>query len=723
MMRRLIVVLAVAGNCFGQPLTWQDLSGASGYDTIMYSSTGRLFATNHRGVIYESADRGISFQSILAFPSSTTILQLAVNGDRVATRLSDPDVGARYQLFSWNGVPNDWTRILATSFRFIQALMISDSGVVFGVDPYGNRDIVRWTGSSWIPVGPSQSFLSAPSFAADLDIVTAVDHSNNLVVGSRAGGVYVSADEGQSWGKSLSTYPVSTINVTLPGTILVGTIPSPTPPLNTFGGIFESTDNGGSWRGLGLSNHLITCVAARSSGELWALADGAAYRRDNSSGVWDLVSPAGRVFTTLVLIGTDTTLLSSEAAGTQQSQDDGASWTGSDIRGKDVFTIAAAPSGTLLTGTLGSGVFKSAPNGVGWTQLPADVTGDYIYSIAPGGGSIYAGSERGVSRTTDEGASWLNLTPFSGSAYSVATTPDGNVFAGTGFGVYRSADSGATWVPSGLSASKVFYLTSAPGGALYAGTARDGVYESADGGTTWASRGLIRNDIQTLAVNSVGHLFAGVYGGVFRSTDEGATWVNASFVNGYVYTLLPSGAQALLAGTNGGIYRSSDEGATWSAAGDSGLEQHFVLSLFQDADNRVLAGTYRGTVYRSVRPVVSPTVSSVLHTGALPVETRLSQNYPNPFNPKTEIRYQIGAGSPGSGLASGPAFVNLRIYDLAGEEISVLVNERKYPGTYTASWDAGNRPSGVYFYQLRVVDESRGPGEVFFASKKLLLIR
>jgi hypothetical protein len=148
-----------------------------------------------------------------------------------------------------------------------------------------------------------------------------------------------------------------------------------------------------------------------------------------------------------------------------------------------------------------------------------------------------------------------------------------------------------------------------------------------------------------------------------------------------------------------------------------------VLSLFQDADNRVLAGTYRGTVYRSVRPVVSPTVSSVLHTGALPVETRLSQNYPNPFNPKTEIRYQIGAGSPGSGLASGPAFVNLRIYDLAGEEISVLVNERKYPGTYTASWDAGNRPSGVYFYQLRVVDESRGPGEVFFASKKLLLIR
>jgi hypothetical protein len=720
---RWILVFLFAGTCVGQPLTWQDLSGASGYDTIMQSSTGRLFATNHRGVIYESTDQGATFQSILAFPSSTLIMQLAVNGDHLATRLYDPDVSARFQLFVWNGAPNDWTRMLATSFRYIQALMVNDSGVVFGVEPYSERRIERWNGSGWIPIGPAQSFLTAPLFTSELNVVTAIDHSNHLIVGSAAGGVYVSADEAQSWVKSLPNYPVSTIDVASPSTILVGTIPSPTAPLNTFGGVWSSTDFGGSWKALGLSNHLITFVGTRSSGELWALADGVAYRRADSSGTWDPVSPAGRVFTTLTLIGADTTLLSSEQAGTLKSADDGATWTGSDIRGKDIFAVGAGVSGALFAGTLGSGIFKSSPDGVGWTQLPSGTTGDYIYALAAAGGSLYAGGDRGVSRTTNDGASWVNRSSFSGSAYSLAVQSDGSLFAGTGFGVYRSADSGASWVQSGLPGSKVFYLAPGPVGALYAGTSQDGVYESTDGGTSWVSRGLVRNDLQTLAVNGLGHLFAGVFGGVFRSTDEGTTWVNMSFVNGYVYSLLPSGTQNLLAGTNNGIYASSDEGITWTAAGDSGLFQRLVLSLGSDPENRVLAGTYRGTVYRSVRAVVSPVVSSVGGGAGVPGEVRLAQNYPNPFNPRTEITYQIGGNPAASRSRSGAALVDLRIYDLAGEEIAVLVNERKYPGSYTVSWDAANRPSGVYFYQLRVADAAPGSGTLFLSSKKMLLIR
>jgi hypothetical protein len=42
----------------------------------------------------------------------------------------------------------------------------------------------------------------------------------------------------------------------------------------------------------------------------------------------------------------------------------------------------------------------------------------------------------------------------------------------------------------------------------------------------------------------------------------------------------------------------------------------------------------------------------------------------------------------------------LKIYDILGEEITSLVNEKLQPGTYSVEWDASHYPSGVYFYEL-----------------------
>ncbi len=83
----------------------------------------------------------------------------------------------------------------------------------------------------------------------------------------------------------------------------------------------------------------------------------------------------------------------------------------------------------------------------------------------------------------------------------------------------------------------------------------------------------------------------------------------------------------------------------------------------------------------------------------------LSQNYPNPFNPVTHISYTV----PTTGQ------VNLTIYNVLGEEVSTLVNTVITPGTYTAIWNAGNLPSGVYFYRLEA-------GR-FSQTNKLLLIK
>ncbi|MBL1215518.1 MAG: T9SS type A sorting domain-containing protein [Ignavibacteriae bacterium] len=42
----------------------------------------------------------------------------------------------------------------------------------------------------------------------------------------------------------------------------------------------------------------------------------------------------------------------------------------------------------------------------------------------------------------------------------------------------------------------------------------------------------------------------------------------------------------------------------------------------------------------------------------------------------------------------------ITVYDILGNEITLLVNEQKPSGTYEVVWDAGNQPSGIYFYKI-----------------------
>jgi len=696
------LIMILASLARAQPLTWENITGTPGFDVLVRTSTGLIVATNGRGVVYASTDNGRIFPSILAYPSASPILELAATGDRVAARIIDPRVINAYQILLWNNHPGDWRRIFTSSFPYYQALMISDSGVVFAIDPYNGGRIVRFDGPSWTNVGGNQSFLANPF--GDVTLLTAIDHANNFIVGRPDGGIFVSADYGQTWRSSLLNYSVNAIDVTLPNRILIGT--SPSNPLHTFGGVFVSTDSGQTWRGLGLSNHSITSLAERSSGSLYALADGGVYKRIESTGGWRLQDLAGRRFTSLALIGADTVIASSESAGLFQSTDDGVAWSGDALRGKDIFAIAESPLGNLFTGTLGSGIFRSAPGQLGWTQIAPGSTGDYVYSFAAAGGAVYAATNGGLYRTTDEGVNWWKISSsISGSAYAVAVAADGSLLAGTGFGIQRSTDAGLSWYQTGLAGSKVFFMAVSPDGNIYAGTPSGGVYSSTDAGVSWAGAGLARDDLQSGAVNSLGHVFAGVYGGTFRSTNKGLTWDNVSFTNGYVYAVLFSGPQAVYAGTYNGIYASSDEGGTWSPAGDSGLAQSVVLSLAMNDQNHVLAGTYRGGVYRSVRQAAPSIVNGVGGSSGLPVSTGLLQNYPNPFNPQTELAFAI----------RNPDHVSLHIYDILAREIATLVDEKLAPGTYRVSWDATGRPSGVYYYRLMAGG--------FTATKKMLLLR
>lgn len=72
-------------------------------------------------------------------------------------------------------------------------------------------------------------------------------------------------------------------------------------------------------------------------------------------------------------------------------------------------------------------------------------------------------------------------------------------------------------------------------------------------------------------------------------------------------------------------------------------------------------------------------------------EYDLSNNYPNPFNPTTIISYSL----------QNEGLVIIKVYDVLGNEVAVLVNEVKPEGNYEIEFNAGNLPSGIYFCKMQ----------------------
>jgi hypothetical protein len=93
-----------------------------------------------------------------------------------------------------------------------------------------------------------------------------------------------------------------------------------------------------------------------------------------------------------------------------------------------------------------------------------------------------------------------------------------------------------------------------------------------------------------------------------------------------------------------------------------------------------------------------------------PAEFGLAQNYPNPFNPSTAINFSLAAD----------ANVSLKVFNLIGEEVALLVNTNMSAGSHTVNFDASSLNSGVYFYRL---EANSVDGSAFSSVKKMILTK
>lgn len=98
-------------------------------------------------------------------------------------------------------------------------------------------------------------------------------------------------------------------------------------------------------------------------------------------------------------------------------------------------------------------------------------------------------------------------------------------------------------------------------------------------------------------------------------------------------------------------------------------------------------------------------ITGVNNVITLPGKFELKQNYPNPFNPDTKIGFVIGR----------TVNVRIKIYDITGRQIEILINKKMEKGNYELTWHAVNMPSGVYFYKIEA-------GE-FSETRKMIVLK
>ncbi len=87
----------------------------------------------------------------------------------------------------------------------------------------------------------------------------------------------------------------------------------------------------------------------------------------------------------------------------------------------------------------------------------------------------------------------------------------------------------------------------------------------------------------------------------------------------------------------------------------------------------------------------------------------LEQNYPNPFNPTTTISYQLSANSK----------ITLKVYDILGREVTMLVNKEQPAGKYKVNFDASKLNNGIYYYRIIAKNKTKN----FEQTKKMTLLR
>ena len=463
----------------------------------------------------------------------------------------------------WNGRERSTMFVSSTQLKaeiLPTDLTVPDAYVsVFNPEPNGGTSGVRQF--TLIPVNQHWTQTAGPGGGS---IITIYSSGQYLFAATIHGGVYRSADRGQSWQRKLDADE------------------------SDFRVVNRIAANG-NFVCLGRTND-VSC--SKDGGETWTFGMSATGN----------IYPTGYsmlAYADGIVIGTNRGLMFARAADQVLTPFD------NQLKDRQVNSLAAIGR-TIFAVADFNGLYLIREDGTA-QQLPRTGLPEFsqFNDLLAADGKLHLATDSGVFLSTDQGQSWRRVGTFGstgsiglglGSVRSLALVGS-TLFASTqpsitalqprfffNSVVYRLNDNG-DWVELKLETPANVYALAADGANLLAATQGAGIFHSTDKGQSWQriNRGLAATRVIGFA--SVGSaLYAAADGaGVFRSNDEGRSWTPLN--NGFKtlsFTKISANGSVLFAAGSDGIYRSTDEGRNWI---NTGLPSQFITSMAFSGDN------------------------------------------------------------------------------------------------------------------------------------------
>ena len=691
-MKRIFVLLILAGlfipyNVFAQ---WMQTNGPlGGQATNIYDNGTTVFANISGSGIYKSTDNGASWSKIEGFDFLKDCGTLAGKGNELFVHNNSDEI-----YHSTDG-GDSWNQISDTTItnHYIYSFLINGQNV-YAPSPLGLYHSTD-DGASWSKIKDTLT-------AGDLRFIKS--DSTFLFLGNSAGQLFRSSDNGASWkllkngSNDLTTYAITT-----DGTTLIAA------NSGFVSSLYISTDFGDTWTqkdGSGGENSAFYDLYFINGNLIGRFPDNKFYISSDEGTSWSEIQVDTTINFFEDIEGSGSNVfIATYGNGIYRSIDGGHTWAISNngiIASK--INALVTKNNDVLAAT-GGGVFKSTDNGDSWQRYNDGIDLSEIINIKMINNNYYAIVKDGVYKLDTVNNKWVKTYFVNNNSFTTISITDSVIYAGfRSAGIYKSTDNGNTWdtVNNGLNTSPGHYPSinsiAVLGNVVYAGTLVNGVYRSTNGGASWSQ---FNNGLTSLFTYKVAIKDSEVY--VATSEEFSKTGITDSSWNkiySYAYSFLFYNG-GIFVGEYSEIQKSYDEGQTWVNV-SNGYNSRDIYSLAVN-DQYMFAASYAGGVWkRPLSEIITSVDNSVQNK---PERFSLGQNFPNPFNPSTTIKYSIPKNS----------LVRLKVYNILGEEVAILVNEEKPVGTYEVKFNATNLPSGVYFYRLQAGS--------FVETKKMIIIK
>ncbi|MFO7527040.1 MAG: YCF48-related protein [Ignavibacteriaceae bacterium] len=498
------------------------------------------------------------------------------------------------------------------------------------------------------------------------------------------------------------------------------------------GYFLKSTDGGATWQELGyrFTTSRIRDISFADNDNGFVVGTGFVYGSTDSGNTWnEQTAPFAGDINEVVAVTPDLAIAGCDGGNVIRTTNGGTNWeliatgitgTNSDILAIDFANenigIAAGYNGTVAKTTDGGATWNIISTIVGTNPWDMHMV-DELYAWVSGTG------ER-IFRTTDGGLTWTQQLAVGGLGTYGISFVDRNigVAGGTGGNTYYTTDGGENWTPALTPpGNTVWGIHIAPspvyGSVAMTACASGYVYLSTDGGRNWEvqPRFTISTMDDVWMTDAANAWFVGNSGLVLKYTEPDNIPVELASFNASV-----SGNNVSLRWTTGSEINNSgfdverskvksqkSNDLDWESIGYvEGKGTTTEATTYSFVDNNLSPGSYQYRIkqidFDGFYTYYNLTESVEI---GLPDKFELAQNYPNPFNPSTVIKYQI------------PSAVNvsLKVYDIIGNEIAVLVNEVKPAGYHSIEFNQTGLASGIYLYKLQAGS--------FTETKKMMLLK